>query len=67
MKKIVCDSCKNRRGDYGMWTIYNSVIICETCRLTAIEWMRLMGFGMGHPFIREISIVESRRKSKKSS
>jgi len=67
MRKVVCESCKNRQGDVGIWVIYNSVVICETCRLAAIEWMMNHGFGFNHPFIREISTVESILKSKNKS
>jgi hypothetical protein len=63
MKKIVCECCKNKRaGDSAIWVIYGSVMICESCRLAAIEWMLAWGFTFAHPFIREISTVESKTK-----
>jgi hypothetical protein len=63
MRKIVCECCeKGIAGNSAIWIIYDSVFICEFCRLAAIEWMLAMGFNFSHPFIGEISMVESKRK-----
>ena len=68
MKKIVCACCEPRPDgriiEGAQWILYDSVPVCESCRRAAIEWMLLMGFNFSHPFIREISEVESSLKFK---
>ena len=56
MRKITCQSCKNRYGDYGLWVIFDRVIICETCRLAVIEYCRLE-FDLGHPLALECLVI----------
>jgi hypothetical protein len=55
MRKIPCDCCDNRFGDYAIWIIFDRVFICETCRLNVIETMQSWGFGLdyAHPFMVE--------------
>lgn len=64
MRKIVCGACKNRYGDSGTWIVFKSAIICESCRLTAIEWMRAMGFSLArpHPFLDELTQTEQTKE-----
>jgi hypothetical protein len=57
MKKIVCESCNNRHGDYGVWIVYNRVVICDTCRLATINYLRNMDFGWDHPWIIEFGAM----------
>ena len=62
MRKIICDACKNRYGDHGLWVVFHGVVICESCRITVIEWFKESSFGLGHPFVQEFMIVKPNRK-----
>lgn len=66
MRKIPCDTCRSPLS--ASWIIFDSLMICETCRLYVIGWMRAQGFSLAHahPFTDEFMTVEQPRKSQDS-
>ena len=68
MRKIVCDACKNRYGDYAIWVVHKNVLLCESCRLAAIEyWREDLGFGFfSHVWIDMFMGVEPKSKGIKN-
>lgn len=64
MRKIACQCCKPRKDgkilEGASWVIFGGVLICESCRLAAIEYLR-EGVGLSlakaHPFLDELSGV----------
>jgi hypothetical protein len=62
MRKVTCQSCKSRYGDTGIWIVFGSVIICESCRLAVIDYFKDQ-FDLGHPFVQEfLTIQKDKRK-----
>ena len=62
MRKIVCQCCKSRYGDTAIWVVFDHTLICESCRLAAIEYLReVIGLSLArhHPFLDELVGVES--------
>lgn len=63
MRKIVCQSCDNRFGDNAHWVAFNEVYICESCRLAAVEYLRIvcgLSLAKSHPFLDELSGITKR-------
>lgn len=72
MRKIPCQSCRNKHfgvnnyGSPGQWLVFDTVVICDTCRLAVIQyWTDVLGFNLAsHVFLDEFMGMESTRTVK---
>lgn len=59
MRKIVCQCCE---VEGARWVLWDSTLVCETCRLAAIDYLRnVVGLSLARPhvFLDELSQVDS--------
>lgn len=59
MRMIACDTC----GNAANWVVFDSVIICDVCRLGVMNWLLAQDISpfANHPFGNEFVSVQRPR------
>jgi len=54
MRQIACESC----GHSGHWVVFDMMVVCESCRLSVVNYFHLT-FGLeSHPLLDEFMSVD---------